>query len=258
MVKWVDLVIEVLDARVPLSTRHPNADEIFGNKPRLLVFTKSDLADSERTRRAIVDIEEQTDLPCLLVTLKSGAGKGQIMTACIDATKERLDALVKKGLLPRPMRICVVGLPNVGKSSLINWLIGLRKTKVGDRPGITKGTQWVRVHPKLELLDTPGILPPAQFPVHVKCKLAICNLLPNSTYDPIETAEEALLLLRKEYPSMLDRYISGLSEDEKGLIDVAQARNLLTSGAKPDINRAATLFLSELRDGKVGRFTLDP
>ncbi len=258
LIKWVDLVIEVLDARVPLSTRHPKADEIFGNKPRLLVFTKSDLADADRTRRVIAEIQEETDYPCLLVTLRSDAAKGQIMSACIDATKERLDALIKKGLLPRPMRVCVVGLPNVGKSSLINWLIGQRKTKVGDRPGITKGTQWVRVHPKLELLDTPGILPPAQFPKPVKSKLAICNLIPSSTYDPLEAAEEALILLQQEYPFILDQYISGLSNEGKGLSDVAQARNLLTSGAKPDINRAATLFLSELRDGKVGRFTLDP
>jgi len=258
MVKWVDLVIEVLDARLPLSTRHPKAEEVFGNKPRLLVYTKSDLADLDETRRLIDEVKERTGYNGLLVSLKTSTGKGQIMTACIEATREKLETLQKKGLLPRPMRVCVVGLPNVGKSSLINWLIGQNRTKTGNKPGITKGTQWVRVHPKLELLDTPGILPPTSFPQPVKDKLAICNLIPESNYDRLEIAEKAILDMRSRYPGVLDGYVDGLSADGKGLLELAVARNLLTSGAKPDINRAAALFLSELRDGRVGRITLDP
>lgn len=258
MVKWVDLVIEVLDARLPLSTRHPRADEIFGRKPRLLVLAKSDLADPEVTRRLIEQVQKDTGIECLLVSLKTSSGKAQIMSACIEATKEKLEALIKKGILPRPMRVCVVGLPNVGKSSLINWLIGQNRAKTGNRPGITKGTQWVRVHPKLELLDTPGILPSASFSKTVRDRLAICNLIPDSTYDRMEIAEEAIQVLKAKYPRLLDGYIEGLSADGTGLLEVASARNLLTSGAKPDVPRAAALFLSELRDGKVGRITLDP
>lgn len=258
LIKWVDLVVEVLDARLPLSTRHPKADEIFGRKPRLFVFAKSDLCDMEQTRRLIDSIKADTGYPCILVSLKNSAGKGQIMSACIEATREKLESLVKKGLLPRPMRVCVVGLPNVGKSSLINWLIGQNRTKTGDRPGITRGTQWVRVHPKLELLDTPGILPPTSFPKSVKDKLSICNLIPESNYDRLEIAEQAIIDFREKYPGLLEGYIEGLSADGKGLLDIAQARNLLTSGANPDRNRAAALFLSELREGRVGRFTLDP
>ncbi len=258
MVKWVDLVVEVLDARLPLSTRHPKAEEIFGRKPRLLVLAKSDLADAEETRGLIEQIKAETGHECLLVSLKTSSGKGQIMSACVEATKEKLEALVKKGILPRPMRVCVVGLPNVGKSSLINWLIGQNRTKTGNRPGITRGTQWVRVHPKLELLDTPGILPSASFSKTVRDRLAICNLIPDSTYDRMEIAEEAILVLRAKYPRLLDAYIQGLSVDGTGLYEIATARNLLTSGAKPDIPRAAALLLSELRDGKVGRITLDP
>lgn len=258
LIKWVDLVIEVMDARVPLSTRHPKADEIFGRKPRLFVFTKSDLCDVDETRRLIDELKAETGYPGLLVSLKTSAGKEKIMNACIEATREKLDALVKKGILPRPMRVCVVGLPNVGKSSLINWLIGQNRTKTGNKPGVTRGTQWVRVHPKLELLDTPGILPPTAFPKHVKDKLAICNLVPDSTYDRLETADQAILEFRARYPGMLESYIQGLSEGGKGLSDIAAARNLLTSGANPDINRAAALLLTEVRDGRVGRFTLDP
>jgi len=241
MVKWVDLVVEVLDARLPLSTRHPMADEIFGRKPRLLVLAKSDLADAEETRHLIDQIKHDTGIECLLVSLKTSAGKGQIMSACVDATKEKLQALVKKGILPRPMRVCVVGLPNVGKSSLINWLIGQNRTKTGNRPGITKGTQWVRVHPKLELLDTPGILPSASFSKTVKDRLAVCNLIPDTTYNFYEIAEEAILMLRQKYPRLLEGYIQGLSVDGTGLLEVAKARNLLTSGAKPDVPRAAAL-----------------
>jgi ribosome biogenesis GTPase A len=258
LIKWVDLVIEVLDARVPLSTRHPKAEEIFGRKPRLFVVTKSDLCDMDETKRLVESLKAQTGYPSLLVSLKNSSGKAQIMSACIEATHEKLDSLVKKGILPRPMRVCVVGLPNVGKSSLINWLIGQNRTKTGDRPGITKGTQWVRVHPKLELLDTPGILPPTSFAKPVKDKLSICNLVPESNYDRLEIADRAILEFREKYPRLLDLYIDGLSEDGKGLLDIAVARNLLTSGAKPDINRAAALLLSELREGRVGRFTLDP
>ncbi|MBX3137636.1 ribosome biogenesis GTPase YlqF [Candidatus Obscuribacterales bacterium] len=258
LIKWVDLVIEVMDARVPLSTRHPRADEIFGRKPRLFVFTKSDLCDVDETRRLIDELKVETGYPGVLVSLKTSTNKDKIVNACIDATKEKLDSLVKKGILPRPMRVCVVGLPNVGKSSLINWLIGQNRTRTGNKPGVTKGTQWVRVHPKLELLDTPGILPPTAFPKPVKDKLAICNLVPESNYDRLETAEQAILDLRGKYPGMLESYIEGLSADGKGLSDIAAARNLLTSGANPDINRAAALLLSELRDGRVGRFTLDP
>jgi ribosome biogenesis GTPase A len=258
LIKWVDLVIEVMDARVPLSTRHPRADEIFGRKPRLFVFTKSDLCDVDETRRLIDELKTETGYPGVLVSLKTSANKDKIVNACIDATREKLESLVKKGILPRPMRVCVVGLPNVGKSSLINWLIGQNRTRTGNKPGVTRGTQWVRVHPKLELLDTPGILPPTAFPKPVKDKLAICNLVPESNYDRLETAEQAILDLRAKYPGMLESYIEGLSCAGKGLSDVAAARNLLTSGANPDINRAAALLLSELRDGRVGRFTLDP
>ncbi len=258
MVKWVDLVVEVLDARLPLSTRHPKADEIFGRKPRLLVLAKSDLADAEETRSLIENIKAETGHECILVSLKTSSGKGTIMSACVEATKEKLEALTKKGILPRPMRVCVVGLPNVGKSSLINWLIGQNRAKTGNKPGITRGTQWVRVHPKLELLDTPGILPNVSFSKTVRDRLAICNLIPDSTYDRMEIAEQAILALRAKYPRLLDAYIEGLSADGTGLYEIATARNLLTSGAKPDVPRAAALLLSELRDGKVGRITLDP
>lgn len=253
LIKWVDLVIEVIDARLPDSTRHPNADAIFGHKPRLFVFTKEDLADPEAVR-AVLD---RIDVPSALVSLKRSSGKEKIINMAIEATRAQQEALVRKGILPRPMRICIVGLPNVGKSSLINWLIGQKKTKTGNRPGITQGTQWVRVHPKLELLDTPGILPPTGFTELTRDKLAALNLLPQSNYQVEPVAEEALRLLSESYPELLERYMEGLVDAEDGFDYFARKRNLLSQGAVPDRLRACSIFLAELRDGKIGRLTLD-
>lgn len=253
LIKWVDLVIEVIDARLPDSTRHPNADAIFGHKPRLFIFTKEDLADPDKVR-AVLD---RIDVPSALVSLKRSSGKEKIINMAIEATRAQQEALVRKGILPRPMRICIVGLPNVGKSSLINWLIGRKKTKTGNRPGITQGTQWVRVHPKLELLDTPGILPPTGFSELTRDKLAALNLLPQSNYEVEPVAEAALHLLKESYPELLERYMEGLKDAEDGFGFFAGKRNLLSQGAVPDRLRACSIFLSELRDGKVGRLTLD-
>lgn len=253
LIKWVDLVIEVIDARLPDSTRHPNADAIFGHKPRLFIFTKEDLADPDKVRVVL----DRIDVPSALISLKRSSGKEKIINMAIEATRAQQEALVRKGILPRPMRICIVGLPNVGKSSLINWLIGRKKTKTGNRPGITQGTQWVRVHPKLELLDTPGILPPTGFTELTRDKLAALNLLPQSNYEVEPVAEEALRLLRESYPELLERYMEGLVDAEDGFDYFARKRNLLSQGAVPDRLRACSIFLSELRDGKVGRLTLD-
>lgn len=253
LIKWVDLVIEVIDARLPDSTRHPNADAIFGHKPRLFIFTKEDLADPEAVR-AVLD---RIDVPSALVSLKRSSGKEKIINMAIEATRAQQEALVRKGILPRPMRICIVGLPNVGKSSLINWLIGQKKTKTGNRPGITQGTQWVRVHPKLELLDTPGILPPTGFTELTRDKLAALNLIPQSNYQVEPVAEAALRLLSESYSELLERYMEGLVDAEDGFDYFARKRNLLSQGAVPDRLRACSIFLAELRDGKIGRLTLD-
>lgn len=257
LVKWVDLIIEVLDARLPDSTRHPNADSIFGHKPRLFIFTKEDLADADAVRVVSESLEKETGSDSVLVSLKRSSGREKIINLALEATRGQQEALARKGILPRPMRICVVGLPNVGKSSLINWLIGRKKTKTGNKPGITQGTQWVRVHPKLELLDTPGILPPTGFDQKTRAKLAALNLLPQSNYEIEAVAEESLELMKLKYPDLLSRYMEGLDEAPDGFDFFARRRNLLGTGAKPDRMRACTIFLAELRDGKVGRITLD-
>lgn len=181
-IKWVDLIFEVCDSRCPRASRHPHSDQIFGQKTSLLVLTKEDLADKHR----LESWREQA----FVLSVKNRSGKEKLIRRVLQLTEEKRQSLADKGILPRPIRVCVVGMPNVGKSSLINWLIGVNKTKVADRPGVTKGTQWVKVHPQIELLDTPGILPVSGLSPEAKLILAIFNLIPGGSYEVEETARE--------------------------------------------------------------------
>lgn len=252
----VDLLLEVRDARIPESSRHPGAGQIFGNKPRIIVLAKEDLADPAHLKRFLSELS--TDgVKALSVSLKQNKGQKRLFDEALRLTRERREAWAAKGLLPRPMRATVVGLPNVGKSSLINWLIGAKRAHTGDKPGITKGTQWVRVHPQIELLDTPGLLPPVNFEKEVANKLAVCNILPDDRYDVEEISEWALLRIASTRRDMLERYGLHLAESEPTLENLAKIRSFLSSGGRLDTRRAAQVFLNELRSGKLGPFVLD-
>ncbi|HEY9757647.1 MAG TPA: ribosome biogenesis GTPase YlqF [Oculatellaceae cyanobacterium] len=248
-IKWVDLVFEVVDGRVPVASRHPNSEEIFGQKPRLLVITKEDLSD----RRVLEPWHDKG----VVLSLKTGKGRDKIFKKALDLTKDKRESLAKKGILPRPMRICVVGMPNVGKSSLINWLIGTNKAKVADRPGVTKGNQWVRVHPQIELLDTPGILPVSALSKESVIRLALFNLVPGSNYEVEEVARVGLDILKSNYPELMKTYAAGAELDGLSLEAIAQKKNFITTGAKPDYMRAAATLLSDVRSGKFGRVSLE-
>ncbi len=261
IVKWVDLVIEVLDGRLPETTRHPSSEEIFGNKPRVLIYSKADLADSAKLRAYVKLAGErpQSGPPekLLMLDLKSMAHKNTFIEAALAVTAEKRAALAKKGLLERPMRACVVGIPNVGKSSLINWFVGRKKAKTGDSPGVTRGTQWIRVHPQLEMLDTPGILPANLFTAEDRQRLALLNLLPADGYDNVEIAKFGLMLMKKYYADRLEVYLAGLSAIEDGLDYIAEKKHYLGNGGRLDHYRAATIFLRDLRAGKLGELTFD-
>jgi len=261
IIKWVDLVIEVLDGRLPQSTRHPASEQIFGNKPRLTIYSKLDLSDPERLKALTLDDFESDDPDkfhrSLMLSLKSREFKGKFISSALTITNVKRQALERRGILPRPMRACVVGIPNVGKSSLINWFIGQKRTKTGDMPGVTKGTQWIRVDPQLELLDTPGILPPTALSAETHSRLAFLNLVPPSTYNVNEVAEFGIRAMQRQYAERLDEYCPGLSEAQDGLMYIAEKRKFLSSGARLDDLRAANIFLRDVRDGKLGRLTLD-
>jgi len=257
LVKWVDVIVEVLDSRVPVSTRHPKSQSIFGNKPHLLISTKEDIADADRVRKLFEQSPVLKDEKCLLVSLKGGDNPQRIVKEFVKMGEVAQKKLALKGFRPRPVRVCVVGLPNVGKSSLINWLIGKRSTRVGNQPGITRGTQWVRVHPQVELLDTPGILPPVAFHPLTYERLAMFNLVPEAKYDYEVVAQKAFEILRQLYPQSLATISKDLLDPKAGIAEFALARNLLISGGKPDVNRGAQIFLANLRDGRLGRVTFD-
>jgi ribosome biogenesis GTPase A len=194
----------------------------------------------------------------ILLNLKTGKGKDKLFKLALDLTKEKRARDKAKGLLPRPIKACVVGMPNVGKSTFINWIIGQKRAKTGNAPGITKGAQWVRIHPQIELMDTPGFLPSTDYDTEAKFKLALLNLLPEAHYEPIEIAEQALGVIAKKYGHHLQYYFKDtLNLQEPTLAKIALARNYLQPGGVPDVSRAAMIFLSELRAGKLGSITLD-
>ncbi|HEY9793819.1 MAG TPA: ribosome biogenesis GTPase YlqF [Candidatus Obscuribacterales bacterium] len=253
----VDLLFEVRDARLPVSSVHPKTAELFGNKQKIIVFAKQDLADPDALKQWIDKLSSGGGQQALALSFKLQKGQDKLVAASLKLTEEKRRAQERKGLLPRPMRACVVGLPNVGKSTLINWLTGRHKAQTGDRPGITRGTQWVRVHPQLELLDTPGILPPVQFSGEIALKLALCNILPQDHFDHMEVAEYGLARVSKQAPEALEVYGNELVENGATLENLARARSCLAAGGKLDMRKAASIFINDFRAGKLGRYVLD-
>ncbi|HEY9869974.1 MAG TPA: ribosome biogenesis GTPase YlqF [Candidatus Obscuribacterales bacterium] len=254
--KWIDLIFEIRDGRAPVSSAHPQSGALFGAKPRLIVLSRQDLAEPSTLARWLSALAT-TEQRAIALDLKARKGKDRLVSLALELTAELNERRQSKGLLPRPLRACVVGIPNVGKSSFINWLIGRRKAPVGDRPGITRGPQWVRVHPRLELLDTPGILPYTALPAEVEEKLALLNLIPESSYDLEKVARAGLEHLKTCNPDALRRYDRQAERPADSLEELALRRNCLTAGGRPDVVRAARLFLQDLRSGSLGLLMLD-
>ena len=225
----VDVILEVLDARIPISSAYGNTKTLFQNKPRIILLNKCDLSDSNENLKWKKILEEKTGAICLLVS---------------------------KGLLPRPIRVMVAGMPNVGKSSTINRLIKKSKTKIGAKAGVTRQQQWVRVHEKIELLDTPGIIPMKQDNQEVALKLAFVNSIGENAYDNEYAAQELLKLLVKKYEQNLKDYYN-LEDLDITIENIALKRNWIVKEGKPDIVRCSQFILSNFRDGKIGKFTLD-
>lgn len=256
LINLVDVVIEVLDARIPESSCYPNIEKILGQKPRVIVLNKSDLADDSKLKYWKKYFEEKTGYPVISTAASKNNDLSLITNKVIELSKPRIDKLIEKGLLARPARVVVVGMPNVGKSSIINKLIKKSKTKVGAKAGVTRQQQWVRVNPKIDLLDTPGIIPLKQEDQFKAGKLAMVNSVSENAYDNEYVANELLKLLDKDYPESLKAYYN-LEDEDVTLEHIALKRNWLISGAKPDITRTAVMVLTDFRDGRIGKFTLD-
>jgi len=254
--KWVDLIIEVCDARAPMSSRHPRNASLFGSKPRLIVIAKEDLAEHSVCRNWVNALSTPNQ-KAISLSLKTSKGKAKLIDIALSLTEAKRKQMIEKGVLPRPAKVCVVGIPNVGKSSLINWLIGQKRVRVGDKPGVTRGQQWVRVHPQVELLDTPGVLPADEIEKSVQLKLALLNLVTAGSYDSEDVARQGLHILKAIYPDRLKAYVLEENLEDVTLQALATKRNLLGPGGIPDIKRAASVFLGDLRSGKLGEISLE-
>lgn len=259
----VDLVIELADARIPLSSRNPDIDSLCGNKARILLMTKADMADPVRTAKFQKYFEDKGFMVIAMDARTRKANekiKAYVEKAC--AAKRERDK--RRGIVGRPLRAMVVGIPNVGKSTFINSFAGKASAKTGNKPGVTRGKQWIRLNKNLELLDTPGILWPKFEDRQVGVNLALTGAIRQELLEEQELSFELLDFLQREYPALLkERYAPEGSEWEfpmdsaKLLGEIALSRNLLKTGGEPDWQRASKMVLDDFRNGKTGRISLE-
>lgn len=253
--KMVDAVVEVIDARIPRSSRNPIVDELCGSKPRIILMNKCDVADEKATAQWKKYFEKQ-GMTVIICDCRSGKGINTFLPSVKRLLSELVERRKSRGMIGKALRLMVVGIPNVGKSSFINRMANSKKTKVGDRPGVTRGKQWVSIDKDVELLDMPGILWPKFDDKTVAQRLAFTGAIKDEVMD-IEALARALgEALLTDYEGLVKaRYkISGESDV---LTEIAKSRGMLVSGGEPDTERAAATLLDEFRGGKIGRITLD-
>ena len=264
-IKLIDLVIELVDARIPLSSRNPDIDELGKGKARLILLNKSDLA-SEKQNEAWTAWFKKKGFFVVKVNARSGAGLKQINGVVQEACKEKIERDRRRGILNRPVRAMVVGIPNVGKSTFINSFAGKACTKTGNKPGVTKGNQWIRLNKTLELLDTPGILWPRFEDQRVGLLLAFIGSINDEILNKDELAMELIRFLETYYPQILpQRYLpdedkevsSGSRTELEWLSQIAKVRGCLLKGGEPDYGKAAAIVIDDFRSGRLGRITLE-
>lgn len=257
-IKLIDLVIELVDARVPISSRNPDIDRIGKNKARLILLNKCDLAD-ERITKEWAEYFENQGYFAVMVNSKNGNGLKAINNVVKEACKEKIERDRKRGILNRPVRAMVVGIPNVGKSTFINSYAKKACAKTGNKPGVTKGKQWIKLSSTLELLDTPGILWPKFEDQTVAMRLALIGSIKDEILNTTELAMDLLKFLTENYNGILnERYGITESDDTLQMLnDIAFNRKFLLKGNELDIDKASRILLDEFRNGKLGRISLE-
>lgn len=257
-IKLIDLVIELVDARIPLSSRNPDIDELGKNKYRLILMNKADLADKEQTKKWAEYFKAKGFFVVSLDARTKNSMKS-ITDIVMEACKEKIERDRKRGIKNRPVRAMVVGIPNVGKSTFINSYAGKACAKTGNKPGVTKGKQWIRLNKNVELLDTPGILWPKFEDQMVGLRLALIGSIKDEILNIDELAMELIKYLRVNYPGIInERYEVDESKELTDIIlDIAKNRNCLLKGGEPDYSKAASLVIDDFRSGKMGNITLE-
>ena len=259
-IKLIDLVIELVDARMPLGSRNPDIDELAKGKGRMVLLNKADLAD-ERMNEQWTSWFKEKGFHVIKINARTGMGLKQIHPMVQEACREKIERDRRRGIKNRPVRAMVVGIPNVGKSTFINSFAGKACAKTGNKPGVTKGNQWIRLNRTLELLDTPGILWPKFEDQTVGLNLAFIGSINDEIIDKTEMAAELADFLMTHYREMLEtRYqlVPGEKyEPYQVLKQIARVRSCLLKGNELDLKKAANLFLDDFRSGKLGRITLE-
>lgn len=259
--KLVDVVIELVDARIPMSSRNPDVDQIVGGKPRIIILNKSDLSD-ENANRLWIRYYTSNNTKVILANSIKGTGLKEATTAAKLLMKEKIDRLKSKGLLVKTIRALIIGIPNVGKSTLINKMAGRAVAQTGDRPGVTKAKQWIKINPELELLDTPGILWPKFKDEQVALNLAFTGAIKDDILDVYELGIKLLERFQKDFFNNLkEKYKLDDSHKEMSVYDlfneIGKKRGCMIAGGEIDIRRVAVLLLDDFRGGRIGKITLE-
>ena len=253
----VDSVIEVIDARLPLSSNYDNISGLLNGKPRFLLVNKSDLVDKNELKPFLGYLKNENKISVISTEAKNNKDINIIVKKAIELSEPRIQALMAKGLLRRPARIMVVGLPNVGKSSIINKLTRSSKTKIGAKAGVTRQQQWVRINPQLELLDTPGIIPMKQEDQERAKKLAFVNSVSENAYSNEIVAQELLDILNPVQTQQFRDFYKLPQDLELNIDNISITRNWLLTGGSTDRERTSVYILRDFREGKIGKFILD-
>jgi len=259
-IKLVDVIIELVDARIPLSSRNPEIKKLSNNKPIILVFNKIDLADKEKTKEWIETLKDEV-AAIVMVNSNRGEGIKQILTTAKEVCKEKIERNKRRGLINKPIRAMVVGIPNVGKSTFINKLVGKSSAKTGNRPGVTKGKQWIKLKKDIELLDTPGILWPKFEDKAVGIKLALIGSIKEELLDQRELCFHMIEFMKENYLNQFkNKYdIEDIENKEPMTIleEITISRKIIKAGNQPDTDRMASMLLEEFRNGKLGKVTIE-
>lgn len=257
--KAVDVAVELLDARIPMSSANPMVENLVQNKPRIIVLNKSDLADVKITEKWI-EYFKKKDIDVIPVSTYNGKDKKKLINLIREKAKPVLEKWQRRGLKNRSVRIMILGIPNVGKSTLINFLSGSKATRTANTPGHTKGKQWVRLSLGLDLLDTPGVLWPKFEDQNAALKLAATGAIAGEIFDSYEVVTTLLAALKEISPQILkEKYdIEDVNQDTQILLElIGKRRGCLLPGGEIDSTRAEALVLTDFRSGKLGRVTLD-